>query len=280
MHFFCGAFQNERRERQETVAELEGGKNGHWSLHNFRPLTSPESVFGKPFIFFAMVQLRALSARKAAATSSMYGRLSLRATARMAGAAKARKLSAKALMAPNSDARFPPSTMASSSSPLSSQDAAPRVRVFEKLASTVAINVSQRSGTIRERDRGAEALAGKRRGRDGESKDISARRGTRSKHRQKADATLLSPPFFFSLSLSLSLSTPKKNTGRRRPFRKPRRPRSHDLLPSRRGNGGRRPPAVRVGRGSSFRLLGSRRSHLCRRLAAALHRRPRPRRPR
>ena len=90
-----------------------------------------------------MAQFRALSARKAAATSPMFGGLPHRAIARVAGPAKPRTLSANALMAPNGDTRFPPPTMTSSSSSHStSQDAAPRVRVFEKLASTVAINVS------------------------------------------------------------------------------------------------------------------------------------------
>lgn len=108
-----------------------------------------------------MAQLRILSARKAAAASPMYGQFQHRATARVAGAAKPRTLSAKAVMADGRDTRFPPSP---SSTNLSSQDAAPRVRVFEKLASTVAINVSQcvSMNMIRERDRGAEALAGKR----------------------------------------------------------------------------------------------------------------------
>ena len=148
-------------------------------VHNFKKKkTSLLSVLPS---LQTMPQLRALSARKAAATSPMSGGLSHRASARVAGTAKPRALAARAVMGPNDDDRT--TTMAtSSSSPFSSPNAAPRVRVFEKLASTVAINVRLCIKKRRGRDRRAEALAWKRRCRLGESKVDSfffARRGGR-----------------------------------------------------------------------------------------------------
>jgi hypothetical protein len=105
-----------------------------------------------------MPQLSTLSARKAAATLPRHVRRSHRTASRVAGAAKPRTLSTiKALVAPPNDdtARFLPSTSSLPSS--STQNVAPRVRVFEKLASAVAINVSQmrEHGNWR-RERGAE----------------------------------------------------------------------------------------------------------------------------
>lgn len=88
-----------------------------------------------------MPQLSTLSARKAAATLPRHVRRSHRTASRVAGAAKPRTLSTiKALVAPPNDdtARFLPSTSSLPSS--STQNVAPRVRVFEKLASAVAIN--------------------------------------------------------------------------------------------------------------------------------------------
>lgn len=95
-----------------------------------------------------MPQLSTLSARKAAATLPRHVRRSHRTASRVAGAAKPRTLSTiKALVAPPNDdtARFLPSTSSLPSS--STQNVAPRVRVFEKLASAVAINVSQMRST-------------------------------------------------------------------------------------------------------------------------------------
>lgn len=84
-----------------------------------------------------MPQLSILPAREAATALRMHtGRL-LRNSARVNGAAKPRALSSKAL-ASNDEARFLPS----STSLPSQNGGAPRVRVFEKLASAVAINVS------------------------------------------------------------------------------------------------------------------------------------------
>lgn len=84
-----------------------------------------------------MPQLSTFSAREAAATLRMHAGRPLRASARVTGAAKPCALSSKAL-ASNDEARFLPS----STSLPSQNGGAPRVRVFEKLASAVAINVS------------------------------------------------------------------------------------------------------------------------------------------
>ena len=151
--FLC--FRVERflsRSLQKSGADLErrgepfgGEEGGSFPSPRFSSLDFTLPLLPFPFVMPRLHALQAHNAASAPPTMIAHGRSISHARA-MQLRCVPRSTKAKALVAPpgSDDARFlPTSSMPSSSS------SAPRVRVFEKLASTVAINVSYVIATLK-----------------------------------------------------------------------------------------------------------------------------------